>query len=193
MATTSLSMSPNTRTGVSNGVLGVLILIGTEIMFFSGLISSYLVNRVSSNLPWPPPGQPRLPVGITAGNTIILLLSGLLFYLVAVGKIEDKKKALIYARVSVLLGAVFLFIQGFEWIRLIGYGITVHSSLFGAFFYTLIGAHGLHVFGGILAIFPILLKKENELFDYKTLTAAGLYWYFVVLVWPLLYFLLYLL
>src|SRR5210317_2226857 len=65
---------------VSNGVLGMVFLIITEVMFFAGLISAYLVNR-AGNPVWPPDDQPRLPVEITAINTLILLLSGLFFVL----------------------------------------------------------------------------------------------------------------
>ena len=179
-----------TRTGVPNAVLGILIVIGAELMFFAGLISSYLVNRISSRVPWPPVDQPRLPVGVTAVNTAILLISGLMLYLAASGRVRTERR-LNVARIAVLLGAVFLVIQGTEWVRLIGFGITVHSSLFGSFFYTLIGAHALHVLGGILAILPILYRKQMP--AQGTMSAAALYWYFVVLIWPLLYFLLYLL
>lgn len=190
MQAAAILTQPRTRTGVPNAVLGVLILIGAELMFFAGLISSYLVNRVSSRVPWPPLDQPRLPVEVTAVNTGVLLLSGLLLFLSATGKVRATRR-LPAARIAVFLGVVFLAIQGYEWVRLIGFGITVHSSLFGSFFYTLIGAHGLHVLGGILAILPILFRREMP--SQGTMSAAGLYWYFVVLIWPLLYYLLYLL
>ncbi|MBV6493655.1 MAG: Cytochrome c oxidase subunit 3 [Turneriella sp.] len=187
---TATFIPQTTRTGIPNAVLGVLVLVGAELMFFTGLISSYLVNRISSRLPWPPVDQPRLPVEATAVNTAILLLSGLLLYLAVQGRVRIELRQNV-ARIAVFLGLVFLIIQGSEWVRLLGFGITVHSSLFGAFFYTLIGAHGLHVLGGILAITPILFRKEPPSQD--TMRAAAIYWYFVVLLWPLLYFLLYLL
>ena len=56
----------------SNAWLGVLMLLGAEAMFFAGLIGAYIVFRVGSAI-WPPPFQPRLPVGVTGVNTGILL------------------------------------------------------------------------------------------------------------------------
>src|SRR5579883_3098038 len=55
--------------------LGLLLFIAIEIMFFAGMISAFLVFRLGSSS-WPPPGQPRLPVEVTALNTLFLLLSG---------------------------------------------------------------------------------------------------------------------
>ncbi|MEO2004632.1 MAG: cytochrome c oxidase subunit 3, partial [Candidatus Poribacteria bacterium] len=47
--------------------------------------------------------------------------------------------------VTWVLGALFLGVQGFEWIGLIGHGLTMTSSVYGALFYTVIGFHALHV------------------------------------------------
>src|ERR671925_2069701 len=64
---------PNTPVG-SNAWLAVLMFLGAETMFFAGLIGAYIVFRVGSSV-WPPPFQPRLPVGVTGVNTLILLAS----------------------------------------------------------------------------------------------------------------------
>ena len=47
------------------------------------------------------------------------------------------------------LGGVFLLIQGYEWARLIHFGLTVSSSIYGGLFYTLIGFHAFHVAGAL--------------------------------------------
>ena len=49
------------RKAVPDGILGMLLLLFTETMFFAGLISAYVVDRSGFNV-WPPPAQPRLPV-----------------------------------------------------------------------------------------------------------------------------------
>ena len=56
---------------VSSGVIGMLIFMVTEAMFFAALISAYLVIR-SGIEEWPPWGQPRLPIETTAFNTLVL-------------------------------------------------------------------------------------------------------------------------
>src|SRR3970282_360654 len=48
---------------VTNAALCMLIFLAAEAMFFAGLIGAFLVFRFGS-APWPPPGQPYLPVGV---------------------------------------------------------------------------------------------------------------------------------
>src|ERR1051326_7687040 len=57
-----------------DSLAAMLIFVGTEILFFSGLISAFIV--VKAGALWPPPGQPRLPIEVTAFNTLVLLASG---------------------------------------------------------------------------------------------------------------------
>src|ERR1700692_3050881 len=65
-----------------NSVLGVIIFIATEVMFFAALMSAHTIARATvMGGVWPPPGQPRLPVERTAVNTAILLLSGILLWI----------------------------------------------------------------------------------------------------------------
>ena len=46
-----------------NGVIGMLIFVGTEVMFFAGLMSAFTIAKTTAIGGWPPPGQPRLPIG----------------------------------------------------------------------------------------------------------------------------------
>ena len=60
------------RPVMDNALLATLFLIGGEVMLFAGLVSAFWVLRVSAPA-WPPPLQPRLPVGVTGLNTLVLL------------------------------------------------------------------------------------------------------------------------
>src|SRR4029453_2658535 len=62
------------RRRLDNIRIAMLFLICGETMFFGGLISAFLVLRVSSAL-WPPPLQPPLPLGVPGLNTLVLLSS----------------------------------------------------------------------------------------------------------------------
>ena len=64
---------------INKSLLGLLIFLGTEIMFFAGLLSAFFVLRAGS-VDWPPSGQPRLPIAITGVNTLLLLFSGYTVY-----------------------------------------------------------------------------------------------------------------
>ncbi|HXP48412.1 MAG TPA: cytochrome c oxidase subunit 3, partial [Bacteroidia bacterium] len=151
---TAINIPLREKPTVSNGVIGMVFVLATEAMFFSGLISAYIINR-SGAMVWPPADQPRLPIEVTAVNTLVLLASAITLFLF--GR-KSKNSSLLDKRstglliTTIILGATFLAVQGTEWIRLIGFGLTAHSSLFGAFFYTLIGVHGLHVIVGLIVL-----------------------------------------
>src|SRR4051812_38479886 len=67
---------------VPNAVLGMMIFITSEVMFFAGMMSAFTIVRASSMpLMWPPAGQPRLPAESTAVNTLALMLSGVALFL----------------------------------------------------------------------------------------------------------------
>ena len=83
-----------TRTPISSGVLGLLIFMVTEAMFFAGLISAYVVIKAGIE-EWPPWGQPRLPVVATAFNTVVLLASG---FIMAHSRAHFKKNRLTLGR-----------------------------------------------------------------------------------------------
>ena len=59
---------------VSNTKLAIVIVIVGEAMLFAGMVGMYLVFRLAAPA-WPPPDLPRLPIGITALNTLVLLAS----------------------------------------------------------------------------------------------------------------------
>ena len=182
------------RTPVSSGVLGMLIFMVTEAMFFAGLVSAYLVIRAGIE-EWPPWGQPRLPVVATAFNTVVLLASG---FIMAHSRACFKNNELALGRrwlgISILLGAFFLVFQGYEWIQLLKFGFTLSSSVYGGLFYLLIGAHGFHVMGAlaILIYAWYRIKTQENLITPEGLFPFQLLWYFVVCVWPVLYVLVYL-
>ena len=180
---------------ISNARLGILMFLAAEAMFFAGLIGAFLVFRLGSQ-DWPPPFQPRLPVGVTGVNTVILLLSAVTVHLalraVRAGRLPGLLGGLL---TTAVLGAIFLSVQGYEWVRLIQFGLTMSSGVYGATFYVLIGCHGLHVFGALLWLVVVLARARQGRFTAREHTGVqlcGMYWTFVVGLWPILYGLVYL-
>jgi heme/copper-type cytochrome/quinol oxidase subunit 3 len=85
-------------------------------------------------------------------------------------------------------------VQGCEWIRLIGYGLTLSSGVYGGTFYTLIGCHGAHVLGAVIWLGVVLARARNGRYAVASegVEICGIYWTFVVALWPALYALVYL-
>jgi cytochrome c oxidase subunit 3 len=175
-----------------NGVLGMLIFVATEVMFFSGLISAFVIGKSNALGGWPPPGQPRLPIEETAVNTAALLASGVLLYFAnrAFMRGSPSTKRLLAA--SIALGGFFVLFQGAEWIALIGEGLTLTSGQLGGFFYLLVGAHALHVVAGFIILLYTYRRLSHHELDRFTFWPAQIFWYFVVGVWPILYWQVYL-
>src|SRR5947209_5748956 len=138
------------RRGLDNLRLAVLFFMGAEAMFFGALISALLVLRLGMAA-WPPPLEPRLPIAITGLNTLVLLASSVT--LVTAGRARRRGEPARHVRWlqgTAALGALFLAVQGYEWIRLIGFGLSLASGVYGTTFFALIGLHGLLVLAALV-------------------------------------------
>ena len=180
-----------TEPRIPNEVLGTLIFITTEIMLFAGLISAHLIAKASVPV-WPPPGQPRLPIESTAVTTAALLLSGLVMVWAGRRYAESVESARRPMLASALLGALFVFFQGMEGVALVGEGLTMVSSPMGAFFYLIVGMHALHATAGLLVVAYQYRSLQRGTLTAGAFKAGRIFWYFVVLLWPVLYWQVYL-
>ena len=180
---------------LSNAYLGLLIFLGAETMFFAGLIGSFLVFRVANEV-WPPPTLPRLPVGVTGVNTLILLASALTMRRAkAAIRIGRQRQLVRMLLVTAGLGVTFLLVQGYEWLRLLQYGLTLASGVYGATFYVLVGCHAVHVLGAVIWLVSVLGLATGGRYtasSFMGVKLCAMYWYYVVALWPILYGLVYL-
>jgi heme/copper-type cytochrome/quinol oxidase subunit 3 len=181
------------RPVVENGVLAMAVFLATEVMLFAGLVSAFLILRAGAPA-WPPPGQPRLPVAVTAINTAVLLASAWTMQRAAGAAGGERAALLRWLAATTALGATFLVVQGAEWVALVRHGLRASTSLYGATFYTLIGCHGLHVAAAVLTLGVLLalLRLAGPEPCPTRLRVCRLYWLFVVALWPVLYVLVYL-
>jgi len=178
---------------VENGVFGMAIAVFVEVMLFAGFISAFLIVRDSTPPGlWPPPDQPRLPFARTAINTASLLASGAVLFLAQrAWSRRDARAAQRRLGIAILLGGFFVVAQGAEWVGLIAQGLTLTSSQLGAFFYTIVGAHGLHAAVALSVLAADWRALRAGRLTGSAFGAAQLFWYFVVLMWPAIYLLVY--
>ncbi len=191
----SFSASPSREEfPIDRGFLGLLIFLGTEIMFFAGLISAFLILRAGS-VAWPPPNQPRLPLLVTGLNTLVLLASAFTMQRAVQTLRRSTTQTLMrWLATTLMLGIIFLAVQGFEWVRLVQFGLTFNSSIYGGTFYTLIGAHALHVLAAVLVLAFVVVRAARGYYaphNARSLVLCRMYWFFVVGIWPVLYALVY--
>src|SRR5436309_14776809 len=107
------------RPVMENALLATLFLIGGEVMLFAGLVSAFWVLRVSAPA-WPPPLQPRLPVGVTGLNTLVLLGSSAMVLNGVRALRRDERRATVRSLWTAAgLGATFLGVHGYQLRRLV--------------------------------------------------------------------------
>lgn len=181
------------RVELQSGMVGMVLFLFTETMFFAGLISAFIVLRGEAAV-WPPPGQPRLPVATTGATTLALLASG--FTTIAAWRSVQQQAARVprWIALSSGLGLLFLAVQGFEWARLLQFGLTTHSGMYGATFYAIIGIHATHVVAALIYLLVVLRRTSRATATPECdcgVPLAAMFWLFVVAVWPILYALLY--
>lgn len=177
---------------LANCVLGTIIFIVTEVMFFTALVSAYLVIKAGMGA-WAPPESVTLPIAATAFNTLILLSSGVLLFIAGrkYSGAQDREKIISLYLTAALMGAFFVSLQGYEWVKLLSFGMTMQNSIFGSCFYLLIGAHGLHVLSAVVVVGVFFRRLKAGTLTVDQFKALRIYWYFVVAVWPILYGLVY--
>lgn len=189
------SRDPERRPLLENATIGMLIFLAAETMLFTGLVAAFLVLRLGAPV-WPPPLQPRLPIEATGVNTLFLLGSSFTMVRALRAIRRGDQAGLVRGLgLTTLLGAIFLGVQGYEWARLVHFGLTVSSGAYGTTFYTLIGAHGLHVLAAVTLLLVVLVRAKRGCFSPQGHTAvrvSGMFWHYVVGVWPILYTLVYL-
>lgn len=184
---------PDAGKRLPNSVLAMIIFVVTEIMFFAALMSAHTIARATvMGGVWPPVGQPRLPVERTAFNTAILLLSGALLFISSRRARDDYENARTYLGGAIVTGIAFVLLQGVEWVALLREGLTMQSSTHGAFFYLIVGAHALHAVVAIAVLTAIYFPMRCGTLAPSTFAATQIFWYFVVLLWPVIYLRVYL-
>jgi cytochrome c oxidase subunit 3 len=195
----------DSRGGISNPILGMLLFICSEVMFFSGLFAAYFRVRAAS-IHWPPTVAENIPEALAehfnlhaepwfaGGLTLILVLSSVTCQLGVWAIRRDDRTGFIRAfGVTLILGIVFLIGQLYDY-STIGFGVS--DTPFGSTFYTLTGFHGAHVFGGAVMLSVILYRGLAGQFSsrhYDAVEATSLYWHFVDVVWIALFSTLYIL
>ena len=179
--------SPRAEAIAPDGVVGMLLFMATEIMFFAGLISAFTIAKAGQPI-WPMPGAPVFPVALTAFNTSLLFASGIiLYYSNRAYKKHDTERCAKLLLYSLLCGSSFVILQGIEWYRLLSHGFTMTSSQQGAFFYLIIGIHALHAIVALVIFYGFYQKMKVQAIPKNGFWAMQVFWYFVVGIWPFLY------
>jgi cytochrome c oxidase subunit III len=214
-ATTRASATAHRSGGLGNPVLGMLLFITSEVMFFAGLFAAYFtlragyteqINGVATHV-WPPTqfagllNPWRLTTDSGAPNVIVLataiLIASSVVCQLGIMAIRrgDRRRFIRLMGLTFAMGVVFLLLQAYDYTVLMSEGLSMGSSTFGTTYFTLTGFHGLHVLGGTLMLAAVYLRGRSGQFNarrHDMAEAVSYYWHFVDVVWVVLFSILYL-
>jgi cytochrome c oxidase subunit 3 len=108
---------------IPNGKTCLWLFLSTEIMFFAGLIGTYIVLRFGA-IAWPQPHDVHLSEPIGAFNTFVLICSSVTIVLaLESAKSNQASKAKAWIVLTLLLGSVFLGVKMYEYSQKFKHGI----------------------------------------------------------------------
>ncbi|MEP7055699.1 MAG: heme-copper oxidase subunit III [Actinomycetota bacterium] len=192
-ATPETAVEGGRPSGMSMPLLGMVLFIASEVMFFGGLFGAYFNIRANQH-PWPPVGLEHLNWHLPAVFTSVLILSSFTLHqaLHAIRR-GDQRGLIRWTLITLVLGATFLAGQLYDYSTL---DFTIRDGVYGTTFYTLTGFHGAHVFAGLCYLFIVLVRGSTgqfTKFSHAAVEGASLYWHFVDVVWIVLFLILYVL
>lgn len=178
---------------MSGPILGMVLFVASEAMFFAAFFGAYFTIRSSSST-WPPKGIPHLKIDVATVLTVILVSSSVVLQIgIRAIRTGRPRRALLLLGVTIALGVSFLGLQLYDYSQL---GFGVKDGTFGTLFYVMTGLHMAHVFGGVIFLSLALGEGVSGLLSrtrYEPLEAGAIYWHFVDVVWLCLFTVFYLL
>ncbi|HWQ34674.1 MAG TPA: cytochrome c oxidase subunit 3 family protein [Blastocatellia bacterium] len=189
------------------GTLGMWVFLVTEIMFFGGLFTTYMVYRH-----WHPEAfavaSHELDIALGSINTIVLIGSSLTMAMAVYSAQTGSRRATVaFLVLTLLLGLVFLGIKfveyyhKFEEHHIPGSSFSFpepyrrEAQIFFSLYFGMTGLHALHMVigAGLLLVLIVLAWRGRFSPEYHSpVELSGLYWHFVDIIWIFLFPLLYL-
>jgi cytochrome c oxidase subunit 3 len=168
------------RRALPNGWWGMLLLVATETTLFGTLIASYFYLRFQASA-WPPAGiaapsvtAPLLLTAALAATTVPMVAAA---WAARGGRTAAAARLIVLAtlvQAGYLAAQVVLFKHDLS-------SLDPRETTYGSIYFTLLGAHHLHVAAGIALNLGLLVRLAGGLTSYRLIgvNAIALYWSFV--------------
>ena len=136
------------------------------------------------------------PFPIPTINTALLLTSGVTLTISHHAlRVGDRSKTALWLGATILLGAVFMMFQAYEYHHAYTeLNLKLTSGIYGSTFFMLTGFHGFHVTMGAIMLSVVLYRVMKGHFTpehHFAFEGAAWYWHFVDVVWLGLYVVVY--
>ncbi|GAB3505933.1 cytochrome c oxidase subunit 3 [Spirosoma knui] len=168
--------------------------IGSSVMLFTILLVAYIIRQTGPG--W---ADIKLP-NVFLLSTVVIVLSSL--------TLNNANQAFQHERfpsyrtnmaTTLVLGTLFILLQGWGWRQLIRAGVGLEGNPAGGFIYIISGVHLLHILIGLIFIVIALIEAMRrrlyiDSFVYSVnppnrlkLKLLTLYWHFVDILWLALF------
>ena len=173
---------------------GFWLFVLSDMILFSALFATYatLVHATDGG----PTTNQLFDRGLVAVETMALLLSS---FTCGLAMIAAKRKNMTWTQgwllVTGLLGAVFLFIELYEFAKMVAEGAPPQRSAFLSSFFTLVGCHGAHVTAGLLWIGTMMAQIWTKGFRehiVRRLLCLSIFWHALDIIWVAIFTIVYL-
>jgi cytochrome c oxidase subunit 3 len=191
--------------GMDIALMGMLLFIASEVMFFAALFGVYFNVRATASV-WPPEGTEFVSwqgsglfgLGMSVLITIVLVTSSFTMQW-ATDRIRKGDRTGMNRGLAVTLALGILFLglvmtEYYLYVTVDDFGIN--SGVYGSLFYVMTGFHGAHVLGGVIGIAVVLARGMRGQFStehHVAVEAVHYYWHFVDVVWVFLFLTIYVL
>ena len=163
------------RAGIYAGIASISMLFATLTLIF---VTRLKIASGWAHTPFPP---------VLYLNTVLLAVSSVTLERSRSAMSADSIRAYrVWLYLTLALGLAFLAGQLAAWQKLAAAGVYLAGNPSGAFFYVVTAAHGLHLFGGIVALAYLVLKTREIRWGLKRRTVVdvtSIYWHFMDGLW----------
>lgn len=166
-------------------VLGVVLFLGSELMFFAALFATFYGLRANHAV-WPPPSAHLDPIEPSFGTLLLFIASVVMVSATRAMDRERWKSARWYTAAAIAAALLFVGLTVHEYLHDVGNGLLIGSSAFGSIYYTMTGFHLLHVIVGIGILTALLVGMRSPALRANHRAGAEAmtyYWHFVFIVW----------
>jgi cytochrome c oxidase subunit I+III len=168
------------RSALPNGWWGMAIFLSSEAALFGSLIGTYFYLRFTSPQ-WPQGGIAAPSVALPIALTVLLVASAAPMAAAAAAARRGRRRATWW-----LLALAFAMQAGYLAVQVTSYlsdldTFRPSTNAYGSIYFTLLGAHHLHVIAGLLLDGWLLVRLAGGLTSYRLVgvRAVALYWYVV--------------
>lgn len=169
------------RRSIPRVLLGTVLFIASETMFFAGLFAAYFALRAEHDV-WPPPDV-ELGLAEPVVLTALLLLSSVTAHAAGrAARAGRPARIRSWLTITIALGVGFLGLTIAGWL---GESFSISTHAYGTLFFGITGFHALHVAIGLVLfgiVLAVALRGDEE--RRRTWTEASVsYWHFVDVIW----------